>query len=182
MGYKFKTKNQGGNLNTDTNLEKSFASEAQTSIRYSAYASIAEKEGYRQVALMFKALAEAEKVRAINTLKAIGELEKTSDNLYAAVDGKTFDFTQRYPAYIEQAEIDDEQKAKDTFQTALNIAKNHIKLLHEALDNLGRNKDHLYWVCAICGNIDTEEMPVSCKMCGVGREKFTKVEQELEYQ
>ena len=165
-------------MNDDNILETDFGAQSKTSIRYFAYASIAEKEGYRQVARLFKALAEAEKVQAINTLKIIGELDDSSNNLSWSIDNKTHDYTQRYPTFIEQADREGNPGASTSFRNVIKTSKAKIRLLNEALNNLGRNKDFDYWVCGACGFIDTGEMPVSCKNCSASRENFTRSELE----
>jgi len=163
-------------LETNNNLENDFTAQSKTSIRYFAYASIAEKEGYRQVARLFKALAEAEKVQAINTLKIIGELDDTSNNLSWSIDSKTYDNAQRYPTFVEQADRDENPVASTLFHNVIKTSKAKIRLLNKVLDNLGRNKDFDYWVCGVCGFVDTGEMPVICKNCSASREKFVKSE------
>jgi len=88
-------------VKTNDNLESSISSSAISSVKYYAYSLISEKEGYRQVARLFKALAKAETVQAIKGLQIAGELDVTSENLTKTVDSKTYDHTQRNPSYIE---------------------------------------------------------------------------------
>ena len=161
-------------LKTDDNLQMAYSATASASIRYCAFAMAAEKEGYRQVARLLKALAEAEKVQAINILRIIGGLEKSSNNLTTAIDSKTYDLTQRYPAAIEQADKDGNPIASTLFQGAVNTTKTHIRLLNMAVENVHRLRDSEYWVCSICGFIDAGDMPVSCKNCGAAREKLSR--------
>lgn len=163
-------------MKTDENIEKSFKAEAMASVRYSAYAIIAEKEGHRQIAKLFRAMSEAGKVHAINTMRVIGELGNTPENLASAVDKKTYEFTQWYPTLIEQADKNSKPIASTTFQGAADSAKTHVLLLNEALENIGRNKEIDYWVCNVCGHIKACDMPVTCKICGASREKFVKVD------
>jgi rubrerythrin len=162
-------------LKTEENLQKNLAAESMAAMKYYAFAAIAEEEGHYQIGRLFRALAGAEKVHAINSLRVLGEVAETAKNLSAAIDLKTYDFTQRYPAFIEQADKDLNPVASTTFQGALNTAKTHIKLLNEAQENFKRNKTVDYWVCSVCGFIDVGEMPASCKVCGAAREKCSKV-------
>ena len=162
-------------MKTNDNLESSISSSAISSVKYYAYSLIAEKEGYRQVARLFKALAKAETVQAVKGLQLAGELDVTSENLTKTVDSKTYDHTQRNPSYIEQADEDGNPAVASIFQSAAKTFKAHIRLLNEALDNLGRNKDFDYWVCTGCGYIDSGNEPASCRACGAAREKFDKV-------
>lgn len=162
-------------MKTDENLKYILKSVASASVRYLAYADIADEQGYHQVAKLFRALSETQKVYAINAMKLMSQLGKTDDNLAAAIDEKTYDFTQLYPTFIEQANLDGNPMATTAIQAAINATKNHVKVLNAALENLGRNKEADYWVCGMCGNLDSGEEPVSCRICGAAREKFASV-------
>jgi rubrerythrin len=120
-------------------------------------------------------LSEAEKVHAISTLKGLGELAATPDNLSKMIDVKTYDYTQRYPIFVEQADRDMNPVASTILQGAGEASKSHVRLLTEAEKNIKRNKETDYWVCCICGFVDTGDMPASCKNCGAAREKCVKV-------
>jgi rubrerythrin len=161
-------------LKTDENLQKNFSVEAMASVRYSCYAEIAEKDGYHQIAKLFRTMSKAEKVHATNTMKIIGGIDNTSENLTSAVDNKTYEFTQWYPTLVEQADLDANPIASTTFRGAADTAKTHVALLNEALENIGRNKETDYWVCNACGYIYSGDIPVSCKICGASREKFNQ--------
>ena len=162
-------------MKTDDNLQHIIKSAGASAMKYSAYAAIANDNGYRQVAKLFRALAETQKVYAINMLKALGELGNSQENLSAAIDGKTYEFTQLLPTFIEQADRDGNPLASTAFQAAINATRVHVKILNIALENLGRNKETDYWVCGICGSLESGDEPVSCKNCGGAREKFMKV-------
>jgi rubrerythrin len=162
-------------VKTDENLKYILSSVASAAVRYLAFAEVAESDGYHQVARLYRAMAETQKVYAVNAMKLMGQIGKTDENLSSAIDEKTYDFTQLYPTFIEQANRDGNPMASTAFQAAVNTTRNHVKVLNAALDNLGRNKDILYWVCGMCGNLESGEEPVSCKICGAAREKFIKV-------
>ena len=89
---------------TEMNLLQAFAGESQANRKYLAFAKQAEKEGLNQVAKLFRAAAEAETVHAIAHLKALGKIGATAENLKAAIEGETFEFTDMYPPMIEKAQ------------------------------------------------------------------------------
>jgi len=161
-------------LKTDENLQKVIASVSSASVRFSAYAEIADKEGYRQIAKLFRAMAETQKVYAINAMRILGQLDNTENNLSSAIDAKTYEFTQLYPTFIEQAEQDSNPVASTAYRAAIVTTKSHVRILNSALDNFGRNKEVDYWVCGVCGKIESAEIPIACKTCGAAREKFVK--------
>ena len=53
---------------TETNLHDAFAGESQANRKYLAWAKKAEQEGFKQIAKLFKAVAEAETIHAHNHL------------------------------------------------------------------------------------------------------------------
>ena len=163
-------------LKTDENLQKVIASFTTASVRFSAYAEIAEEEGYRQIAKLFRAMAETQRIFAVNAMRVSGEFDKTEVNLSAAIDAKTYEFTQLFPTFVEQADNDGNPVASTAFRAAAETTKGHVRILNVAQDNFGRNKEIDYWVCGMCGKIESGDTPVSCRTCGAAREKFTKID------
>ena len=159
-------------MKTDENLKNVLSSVASAAVRYLAFADIAVEQGYHQLAKLLRAMAETQKVYAVNALKLMGQLGKTEENLAAAIDEKTYEITQLYPTFIEQSELEGNPMATAALQAAVNTTKNHVKVLNAALDNLGRNKETNYWVCGMCGNLESGDEPVACRICGGAREKF----------
>jgi rubrerythrin len=93
------------------NLKEAFAGESQANRRYLAFAQKAEKEGYMQVAKLFRAAAEAETIHALNHLRIAGEIKTTTENLNTAVSGETFEFKERYPQYVKTARQEENKQA-----------------------------------------------------------------------
>lgn len=50
--------------NTTNNLKEAFSGESQASQKYLAFAKKAEKEGFRNIATLFRTTAEAERIHA----------------------------------------------------------------------------------------------------------------------
>jgi rubrerythrin len=71
---------------TEKNLQNAFAGESQANRKYLAYAKKAEEDGYKQIAKLFRATAEAETVHAMNHLKTSGGIKSTKENLKAAIN------------------------------------------------------------------------------------------------
>ncbi len=82
---------------TENYLQEAFAGESQANRKYLAFARKAEAEGYKQVAKLFRAAAEAETIHAHNHLKELGGIKSTKDNLEAAISGETHEFKSMYP-------------------------------------------------------------------------------------
>lgn len=87
-------------------LMEAFAGEPQANRRYLAFAQQAEKEGYPQVAKLFRAAAEAETVHAHAHLRALKGVRSTAENLKEAIRGETHEFNIMYPAMIGTAIVE----------------------------------------------------------------------------
>ena len=75
---------------TKENLKAAFAGESQAHMKYLAFSARAKKEGKPNIARLFRAIAHAERVHAINHLKELGGISDTAANLGAAIDGETY--------------------------------------------------------------------------------------------
>ena len=96
---------------TEDNLKHAFAGESQAKRKYLAFAQQAEKEGFSQVAKLFKAAAAAETVHAHNHLRVLGGIKSTLENLKAAIEGEYDEFNKMYPEFIEAAKSEDNKGA-----------------------------------------------------------------------
>lgn len=161
---------------TEKNLQEAFAGESQANRKYLAFAKKAETEGYKQIAKLFRAAAEAETVHAINHLRALGGIKSTKENLEAAIGGETYEFQKMYPQMIEDAKSEGNKKAEITFNYANAVEKIHTELYRKALENLGKNPEVDYYVCQVCGNTVEGEPPDKCPICGSLKKMFKKVE------
>ena len=164
---------------TKENLEAAFAGESEANRKYLFFAEKAEQEGRPRIARLFRATAEAETVHARNHLQVMGGIGSTGDNLKAAIGGENYEFTEMYPAFIEQAKSEGNQKAEISFTHANAVEKIHGSLYQEALKALETGqklKDESYFVCQVCGNTVSGQAPDKCPICGAPKIKFKKVE------
>jgi rubrerythrin len=112
-------------------LMQAFAGESQANHRYLAFASQAEKEGYPQVAKLFRAVAEAETVHARAHLRVAGGIRSTAENLKTAISGETHEFKVMYPAMIGTAMLDGNKAAEQSFSYAKEVEKVHALLFEK---------------------------------------------------
>jgi len=161
---------------TEKNLQTAFAGESQANRRYLAFAKQAEKEGYPQVAKLFRAAAEAETVHAHAHLRTLGGVKSTAENLKEAISGETYEFKKMYPAMIDDAKEKGNKAAERTFTYANEVEKVHAALYQKALDNLDALEEKDYYVCSVCGYTCENEPPEKCPVCGAKATVFFKVE------
>jgi rubrerythrin len=165
-------------MNTTTdNLKDAFAGESQASQKYLAFAKRAEKEGFRNIATLFRTAAEAERIHAEGHLGALDGIGSTAENLKAAIAGETYEFTQMYPPMLTQAEADG-HKAKRMFGYAVQAEAVHARLYQLALEALQQGKDlpqDKIFLCPVCGDIEFGAPPESCPVCKTKGSSFVQV-------
>jgi rubrerythrin len=164
---------------TENNLQEAFAGESKANRRYTFFADKADKEGYPQVARLFRAVAVAETVHALNHMNAMDAVGSTKDNLLAASMGEHLEFTGMYPAFIEKAREERNDRAQRTFDWANKVEKIHFGYFEAALKDVKEGKppaDAIYYVCQVCGNTVTGSAPDKCPICGSSSEAFKKVD------
>jgi rubrerythrin len=121
----------------------------------------------------------AETVHARNHLKAMDGIGSTAENLKEAIKGENYEFSEMYPAFIEQAKAEKQTQAETSFDYANKVEKIHHALYQKALESLEAGKElkeEPYYVCSVCGNTVAGEAPEKCPICGAPRSKFMKVE------
>jgi len=160
---------------TKSNLEASFAGESQAHMRYLVFADKAEREGFSNVARLFRAVAYAERIHATNHFKALKGLGETSENLQAAIDGETFEVEEMYPAYKSVAELQEEKRALRYMDFALEAEKVHADLYGKASDSVQAGGDVEFGeihICEVCGWTVHGDAPDRCPLCNAKRERF----------
>jgi rubrerythrin len=161
---------------TEKNLKEAFAGEAKAYIRLIAFAEKAEKEGYKQIAKLFRAVAEAEKIHAKNHLNLLGIINSTEENLKYSFEREKFANEVAYPDFIKQAEEEGNKMAVVSFVRARDVEEGHKKLYKLALQHLMEEKETSYYLCKVCGYISDNILPEECPVCGAKKEMFEKIE------
>ncbi len=159
------------------NLKDAFAGESQAFQKYKAFAKKAEKDGFKNIALLFNTTAEAERIHAEGHLGAQDGVGSTAENLKAAIAGETYEFTKMYPPMLEQANADN-HKAKRMFNYALKVEAVHAQLYKLALEAVEQGKDlnvSEIYICPVCGNIEFGKPTEKCSVCGLPADKFIKL-------
>lgn len=161
---------------TDENLKEAFAGESMANRKYLAFAKQAEKDGFKNIASLFKAAADAETIHAHGHLSAMGGVKTTLENLESAVNGETYEHEEMYPPMYEQAEKEG-HKAKKMFKWAMDVEKVHADLYKVALAAVkgGADIEDEVWLCPVCGHLEFKKAPSKCPVCGVPETKYEKI-------
>ena len=161
---------------TQANLEAAFAGESQAHMKYLFFADRAEREGFPNVARLFRAISYAEQVHATNHFKALGNLGETLANLVAAIGGETYKVEEMYPAFGAVAELQEERAAIRSNKWALEAERVHAGMYEMARQAVLAGQDAEVGdvhICQVCGWTVEGEPPERCPLCGAKREQFT---------
>ncbi|MBN1933121.1 MAG: rubrerythrin family protein [Anaerolineae bacterium] len=162
---------------TKTNLEAAFAGESQAHLKYKIFADQSEKEGFPEVARLFRAVAYAEEVHATNHFKQLYGVGDTVHNLEAAYGGENYENTEMYPAFDAVAKLQGEKGAMLSIHYALEAEKIHEVMYRDAqaLVKQGEDRNALpVYICPVCGYTVIGEPPEKCPVSKTPREKFVK--------
>ena len=161
---------------TVENLKAAFAGESQANRKYLAFSKKADEDGFPQVAKLFRAVAEAETIHALNHFKALGEVKSTAENIQAAMSGENYEVNSMYPPMLSGAEAEGNKQAARSFRWALEVEKVHELLYRQALEKLGKETTPVdYYICPVCGYTHEGLMTGNCPVCGTLAQRFMQV-------
>jgi len=169
---------------TEKNLLKAFAGESQARNRYTYFASVARKEGFRQISEIFEETANQEKEHAKRLFKFLegGEVEisaafpagpigSTAENLQAAAEGENYEWTDMYPSFAKTARDEGFEEIAKVFEAIAVAERQHERRYRGLLANVQAGtvfkKDKpVKWRCLNCGYVhEGTEAPEECPAC-----------------
>jgi rubrerythrin len=163
------------NKMTEKALSEAFAGESMAHMKYLIFAEIAEKDGYPNIARLFKATAFAEFAHAKNHARNLGYIKQTEGNLDTGIDGETFEVDEMYPAYLSTAVLQKERGAELAINYALAAEKIHAAYYKQAKDTVQDEKDMKIdeiYVCPVCGFTHIGDAPEKCPVCNAPKAKL----------
>lgn len=169
---------------TEQNLLKSFAGEAQARTRYEFFSSVAKKEGYVQIAAIFQETADQEKEHAKRFFKFLeggmteitaeypaGIIGTTKENLKAAAEGENEEWTDLYPEFAKIAKEEGFPAVAAAFKMIATVEAEHERRYLKLLQNISEDqvfmKDgKVWWKCLNCGYVyESEKALETCPAC-----------------
>ncbi|HKL78972.1 MAG TPA: rubrerythrin family protein [Mobilitalea sp.] len=179
------------------NLMKAFAGESQARTRYTYFASVAGKEGFKQIQNIFLETAENEKEHAKVFMKAaLAHLEgenpapveinatypfaygDTIANLKSAAAGEHEEWSVDYPAFAQTAKEEGFADIASNFLLVSKVEKHHeeryLKLLENIENGTVFKKDgKVFWKCINCGYVhEGDAAPELCPACKHPKDYF----------
>ena len=163
---------------TGKNVYTAFIGEAKAYFRLLAYAERAEEEEVPQIALLFRAIADAERVHATRHMNLMKDLlvKDTDTNLEKSFQRETSISENEYPEFLKDAEEEGETAAALVFSHARDAESYHAKLYERAIYHVIRDEVNAYHVCQVCGYVTDKKIPAKCPVCGAPKEKFKTIE------
>ena len=161
----------------ETDLKEAFAGESQARQKYRVFADKAERDGFPNVATLFRTASEAEAIHAAGHMKALDMIGSTTENLRAAIAGETYEFEEMYPPMAERAEAE-AHKAKRMFKYALGAEQVHAQLYKTALEAVESGKDldeGEFYLCPVCGHIEFGKPEEACPICGAKASVYVQI-------
>lgn len=176
---------------TEQNLLKSFAGESQARTRYTYFASVARKEGYRQMEEIFMETAENEKEHAkkffkyleggmveITAMYPAGVIGTTLENLKGAADGENEEHTELYPEFARIADEEGFANVAATYRFIAAVEVEHERRYRKLIENIETNQvfsknEVVRWKCRNCGHVHSgKDAPEVCPACQHPKEYF----------
>ncbi len=130
---------------THDNLKSAFAGESQANRRYLYFARKADIEGHPDAGGLFRNTAEAETGHAfghLDFLSKVGDpatglpIGQTKDNLKAAVQGETYEYSEMYPGFAKTARDEGFAEIAEWFETLAKAEKSHAGRFEKGLKEL----------------------------------------------
>jgi rubrerythrin len=165
-------------MQTHENLSEAFAGESKANRTYLAFAERAEKDGFPQIARLFRAVAAAETIHALSHLRAMNGVAATLDNLQEAAAGEKYEFEEMYPPMVAAAEEEGNRRAMISMGNAMEVEKVHHALFNAAIAAVEAGRDLAdlpIRVCPVCGHTVIGDAPDECPVCRAKGEKFALV-------
>lgn len=130
---------------TIENLRAAFAGESQANRRYTYFSRGADEEGYPEISVLFRSVAEGETAHALrhfDFMKSVGDpvtkvpVPDVKSMLDSAIKGETYESTTMYPEFAKVAREEGFDEIAKWFETLAKAEKAHAGKFKEALDRL----------------------------------------------
>ena len=173
-----KSTNKYAGTQTEKNLEAAFAGESQARNKYTYFSSVAQNEGYEQIAELFLKTAENEKAHAKLWFEELHGVGSTAENLLHAAEGENYEWTDMYDGFAKTAEEEGFPELAAKFRLVATIEKRHEERYRALLHNVEtaqvfEKSEVKVWECRNCGHIVVgTAAPEVCPTCNYAKSFF----------
>ena len=163
--------NKYAGTQSEKNLMTAFAGESEARNKYTFFASVAQKQGFEQIAALFLKTADNEKEHAKLWFKELNGIGDTADNLKAAAAGENYEWTDMYDRMAKEADEEGFHELAEQFRGVGAIEKAHEERYRALLHNVEAKQVFekagiVMWECRNCGHLVTgTTAPEVCPVC-----------------
>ncbi len=183
-----KPKEEKQTLVTLENLKTAYGVSVKRVTMYERFIPQAEKEKFKGVAALYKALARSEGVHAAAHASLMRKhsiepvqpkpdsvvVGTTMQTLKMAVSSEELESSTMYPNLLRTATLENFSEGMDQFTMIGAVEERHVELLKDAQNKMGKI-DTKYFVCPGCGYIVTSDATEECPVCKNPKAKFAKI-------
>lgn len=182
-------------------LKKAYVREIQAHLAYAKFSQKALKEGYPNIAYLFKSFAVAESIHGRNfrnTLLSLGdppgrpvekiEILSTRKNLDQAIQLELNEINIYYPDHIRAIKEEAHWNAITAVAHALGSEKQHENLLQKMKKGTGifwgmlkkriEGEDVTFFICQVCGST-LNKIPDICPICEKPNSFYKEIERHI---
>ncbi len=173
------------------NLQTAYGVSVKRVTMYERFIPQAQKEKYKGVAALYRALARSEAVQAAVHAGLLRKFStepvppkpdsvvvgSTMQTLKMAVSSEELELSSMYPNLLRTATLENFTAGVDQFTMMQAVEDRHVELLKDAQNKMGGlgRIGTLYLVCPGCGYIITSDATEECPVCKAAKSTFEKV-------
>src|SRR3990172_4703952 len=120
---------------------QAWTGEAKAALRLKIYADKAEKEGYPQIARLFRVISRSEEIHGERGLRQLRAIKSTEENLKDSFESETHVAGAAYDKFIKLATDADDDAAAKIFTHSRDVEDFHAKLYKEAMTDMMEGRD-----------------------------------------
>jgi len=151
------------NKKIDEALKEAYEGEAKAVLKLKVYAAKADKEGYPEIAKLFRVVEASEAVHGTRALMLLRAAGFESEEKVARV---------AYDRFVREAVETGDRAAELFFTQSRDVEETHARLYKKALDSMVSGRNTSYFICEVCGYVSEDVSPETCPVCGAKRERF----------
>lgn len=157
-------------------LFSAYTGEAKAALRLKLYAEEAQKEGYDQIAKLFRVISFSEEIHGKRALRVLKDVKSTEENVKDSFESEQKVAEIAYDAMLRLANEMGDKAASLHFSQSRDVEEFHARLYKSTLDDMMSERVTDYYVCTFCGYVSDGVLPEECPVCGFKKDRFVHFE------
>jgi len=151
-----------------------YEGEAKAALRLKLFANKAEKEGFPQIARLFRVIGYSEEIHGERAFRMLREIKDTETNLKESFGSETRIAGVAYDHFVKLATEAGDNAAATIFSHSKDVEDVHANLYKKAMNHLMEEQETTYYVCKLCGYVADGIWPDVCPVCSAPRDQFVE--------